>query len=97
MLPVMFPKWYGEHDQGSQEAATSLVWLSHGYMNCYRYDQTLFLDYFSDHDNAREVTTSMLEILVLEVSIFRAGPNQISVISGRKNPTHDHPTGRIGP
>jgi hypothetical protein len=41
----------------------------------------------------------------VEVSIFRARPKKVllfraekfSVISGRKNPAHDHPTGRIGP
>jgi hypothetical protein len=64
MLHVMFPKWYEEHDQGSQEVATSSMWLSHAYVNCYKDDQTLVLDYFIDDDNAREVTTSMLEILV---------------------------------
>jgi hypothetical protein len=31
------------------------------------------------------------------MSIFRAGLKKISIISGRKNPAHDHPTGRIGP
>jgi hypothetical protein len=38
----------------------------------------------------------------VDLSIFRAGPGsrraeKNSVISGRKNPAHDHPTGRIGP
>jgi hypothetical protein len=38
----------------------------------------------------------------LDLSIFRARPGsgrteKISVIAGRKNPAHAHPTGRIGP
>jgi hypothetical protein len=40
--------------------------------------------------------------LWVDLSIFRAGPGsgrveKIYVISGRKNPAHDHPTGRVGP
>jgi hypothetical protein len=40
--------------------------------------------------------------LHVDLNIFRDGPGsgwaeKISVISGRKNPAHDHPTGRIGP
>jgi hypothetical protein len=42
------------------------------------------------------------EACQLEVSIFRVGPGsgqaeKISVISGRKNPAHAHPTRRVGP
>jgi hypothetical protein len=33
----------------------------------------------------------------LDLSIFGAGLKKNSVISGRKNPAHDHPTGRVGP
>jgi hypothetical protein len=39
---------------------------------------------------------------LIDLSIFRAGPGSgraqiFFVISGRKNPAHDHPTGRVGP
>jgi hypothetical protein len=35
---------------------------------------------------------------LIDPSIFRAGPgSNFFVISGRKNPAHDHPTGRVGP
>jgi hypothetical protein len=33
----------------------------------------------------------------LDLSIFRAEPKKNLVISGRKNPAHDHPTGRVEP
>jgi hypothetical protein len=33
----------------------------------------------------------------LDLGIFWVGLKKNSVISGRKNPAHDHPTGRVGP
>lgn len=30
MFPVMFPHWYGKHDQHTNDAAVDLLWMSHG-------------------------------------------------------------------
>jgi hypothetical protein len=31
MHPIMFPGWYGHHDHQTNETATNLLWISHGY------------------------------------------------------------------
>ncbi|CAN6215172.1 unnamed protein product [Urochloa humidicola] len=62
MLPLIFPRWYGDHEEDVNDAAVSLLWIGRGYTNvCSGLPE--IPDQGLDAEKVEETKMSMLKII----------------------------------